>query len=192
MKSRHFWKVAHIGVLVLALGISALAQTPKHMRFRGLFRDYTPANNPATVAGPWEVGGEWSLELKGESDKVEFSAALTMVHSDLGVTGGDLNTPKARNAHTHHVTLVDGTVEPLTNGFRVTGTVTITGNGAYPPPFGPSSNVQIDITGGNSVTYSNIQMTFTGDAVAHFGAQPINGVVRSAREIREFEGHDRR
>ena len=89
MKSRHFWKVAHIGVLVLALGISALAQTPKHMRFRGLFRDYTPANNPATVAGPWEVGGEWSLELKGESDKVDFSAALTMVHSDLGVTGGD-------------------------------------------------------------------------------------------------------
>jgi hypothetical protein len=192
MKSKHFWKVARCGVLVLALGISALAQTPKHMRFRGLFRDYTPANNPATVAGPWEVGGEWSLELKGESDNVEFSAALTMVHSDLGVTGGDLNTPKARNAHTHHVTLVDGTVEPLTNGFRVTGTAIITGNGIFPPPFGGSSSVQIDITGGNGVTYSNIQMTFSGDAPAHFGAQPINGVVRSAREVREFERHDRR
>lgn len=189
MKSRHFCKVAHIGVLVLALGAGALAQTPRHMRFRGLFGDYTPANNPATVAGPWEVGGEWSLELKGESDKVEFSAALTMVHSDLGVTGGDLNTPKARNAHTHHVTLVDGTVEPLTNGFRVTGTAIITGNGIFPPPFGGSSSVQIDITGGNGVTYSNIQMTFSGDAPAHFGNQPINGVVRSARQ---FERRDRR
>jgi hypothetical protein len=192
MKSRPFWKVAHVGVLALALSISALAQTPKHMRFRGLFRDYTPANNPTTVAGPWEGGGEWSLELKGESDKVEFSAALTMVHSDLGVTGGDLNTPKARNAHTHHVTLVDGTVEPLTNGFRVTGAAIITGNGVFPPPFGGSSSVQIDITGGNGVTYSNIQMTFSGDAPAHFGAQPINGVVRSAREVREFERHERR
>jgi len=139
-----------------------------------------------------QIGGEWSLELKGEPDKADFSAALTMVHSDLGVTGGDLNTPKARNAHTHHVTLVDGTVEPLTNGFRVTGTAIITANGVFPPPFGASSSVQIDITGGDSVTYSNIQMTFSGDAPAHFGAQPINGVVRSAREVREFERHDRR
>ncbi len=180
MKSKDFWKVAPIGVVVLALSIGALAQIPTHTRFRGLFRDYTPANTPPSVAGPWEIGGEWSLVLKGESDKVEFSAALTMVHSDLGVTNGDLNTPAARNAHTHHITLVDSTVEPLSNGgFRVTGTAIITANGNYPPPFGPSSNVQIDIIGGSSVPYSNIQMTLSGDAFKHFGGQPINGVVRS-------------
>jgi hypothetical protein len=79
---------------------------------------------------------------------------------------------------THHLTLVDATVTPLTNGFRVTGPVIATGNGAYPAPCGPNSTLQIDITGGNSVAYSNIQLTFTGDATKHFGTQPINGVVR--------------
>ncbi len=178
MKSKKCWKVAHIGVVVLALSIGALAQIPTHARFRGSFNDYTPAN----VGGPWEMGGEWSLTLKGESATAEFSAALTMVHSDLGVTNGDLNSPKARNAHTHHITLVDGTVTSLTNGFRVTGTAIVTANGNFPPPFGPSSTVQIDITGGNSVDFSNIQLTFMGDAIAHFGTQPINGVVRSSKQ----------
>jgi hypothetical protein len=184
MTSKDFRKLASIGVIVLAVSIGALAQAPTQMKFRGLFTDYTPAN----VGGPWEIGGDWSLALDGDSDKVDFSAALTMVHSDLGVTKGDLNTPKARNAHTHHVTLVDGTVTPLVNGFRVTGTAIITANGTYPPPFGPSSTMQIDITGGNSVTFSNIQLTFLGEATAHFGSQPINGVVQSSKE---HERHDR-
>jgi len=175
MKSKDFWWVANIGVLVLALSIGALAQTPKHVNFSGLFNDYTPAS----VSGPWQVCGVWSLKVKGESGKADFSAALTMVRSDLGVS--DLNSPAARNAHTHHITLVGGTVAPLANGFRVTGTATITGNGTYPPPFGPSSTLQIDIVGGNSVAFSNIKLTFEGDAAAHFGSQPVNGVVRSVK-----------
>lgn len=182
MKSKAFWWVAQIGVLVLAVSIGALAQTPKQMHFRGLINDYTPAS----VSGPWEVRGNWSLNVKGEADKVDFSAALTMVRSDLGVTlnSGDLNSPVARNAHTHHITLVDGTVTPLANGFRVSGTATVTGNGNYPPPFGPSSTLQIDITGGNSVAFSNIKLTFGGDAAGHFGSQPINGVVRNFKQYR--------
>jgi len=179
MKSKAFWWVAHIGVLVLTVSISTLAQTPKQVNFSGLINDYTPAS----VAGPWEVRGEWSLKVKGEAGTANFSAALTMVHSDLGVTlnNGDLNDPKARNAHTHHITLVDGTVTPLANGFRVSGTATVTGNGNYPPPFGPSSTLQIDIIGGNSVAFSNIKLTFGGDAAGHFGSQAINGVVRSSK-----------
>jgi hypothetical protein len=175
MKSKAFWLVAHIGVLVLAASIGALAQTPTLMNFRGLINDYTPAS----VSGPWEVRGQWSLKVKGDSGTADFSAALTMVRSDLGVT--DLNSPAARNAHTHHITVVDGTVTPLTNGFRVSGPATITGNGNYPPPFGGSSTLQIDIVGGNSVAYSNIKLTFGGDAAGHFGSQVVNGVVRSAK-----------
>jgi hypothetical protein len=45
--------------------------------------------------------------------------------------------PNARGAHTHHVTLVDGEVTPITNGFRVTGTAVITLNGS-PAPVSPS------------------------------------------------------
>ena len=163
MKSKGFWWVAQIGVL-LALSIGALAQTPTQVKFSGLFNDYTPAS----VSSAWEVRGEWSLKVNGDSGTADFSAALTM----------GLSTPTARNAHTHHITLVDGVVTPLANGFRVTGTPTITGNGSYPPPFGANSTAQIDITGGNTVTFSNIKLTFGGDAATHFGSQPVNGVVR--------------
>lgn len=166
--------VARIGALIL-LSVTAVAQAPPPVHFRGTINDFTPAN----VGGPWEMGGTWSLDLTGDSGTANFSAALTMVRSDLGVT--DLNSPKQRSAHTHNITLVDGAVTQLTNGFRLTGPATITGNGNFPPPFGGSSTLQIDITGGNSVTFSNIQLTLTGDAVVHFGSQPINGVVLSFR-----------
>lgn len=69
----------------------------------------------------------------------------------------------------------------LPNGFRVSGPVTITGNGNFPPPFGPNSTVQIDVIGGNHLVFSNIKMTFGGDAANHFGSQPVNGVVRNSQ-----------
>lgn len=178
MKNKSFWLVASIGVLLLAVSTRALAQAPKHMIFRGLISDYTPQTIGGQSVGPWEMRGVWSLTVKGREGKADFSAAMAMVHSDLGVTGGDLNSSGARGAHTHHITLVDATVTPLANGFRVSGSAIVTGNGAFPAPFGPNSTLQIDITGGNTIAYSNIQLTFTGDAVKHFGSQPINGVVR--------------
>jgi hypothetical protein len=180
MKSEGFWGALQVGALVVAVSIGGLGQTPRGVNLRGTISDYSPQS----VSGPWELRGHWSLKVKGDSGTADFSAALTMVRSDLGVMlsgGGDLNSPKQRNAHTHHITLVDGTVTPLTNGFRVTGNATITGNGTFPPPFGPNSTVQIDITGGNSVTFSNIQLTMGGDAALHFGSNPFTGVVRSSR-----------
>jgi hypothetical protein len=172
--NKPFWCAVQIVVLVLVVSIGGLAHPPKQIDLRGLINDYTPAS----VGGPWEIRGVWSLRVKGESGKADFSAALTMVHSDLGVTGGDLESPAARSAHTHHITLVDATVTPITNGFRVSGPAIITANGNFPPPFGPSSTLQIDITGGNSVAFSNIKLTFGGDATGHFGSQAVNGVVR--------------
>jgi hypothetical protein len=34
------------------------------------------------------------------------------------------------------------------------------------------------VTGGTVVTYSNIPLTFGGDAIKHFGSAPIAGAVR--------------
>jgi hypothetical protein len=175
MKNKGFW-LAQIGVIVLAVSIGAMAQAPTSVNLSGVINDYTPAN----VAGPWEVRGTWSLSVKG-TGTASFSAALTMEHSDQGVLlsgGGDLNSPAARSAHTHHLTLVNGTVTPSAGGFRVTGPATITANGKFPPPFGTSSTLQIDVVGGNSIAFSNVKITFGGDAANHFGSQPVNGVVQ--------------
>jgi hypothetical protein len=174
MNSKGFRWMAQIGVLVLAVSLSALAQNPQPVHFRGTINDFTPAS----VGGPWEMSGTWSLDLNGDSGEANFSAALTMVRSDLGVT--DLNSAKQRSAHTHHLTVVGGTVTPIANGFEVTVPITITANGNFPPPFGTPSTATIDITGGNTVALSNIKVTLAGAAATHFGSQPINGVVRSA------------
>lgn len=191
MKTKGFRWAACIAVAVgLTISVCALAQTPRHLNLRGTLSDYTTQDMPATVAGPWEVRGTWSLFVRGE--KADFSAAVDMVHSDQGVFkngASDYDTGKGRNPHTHHISLEDGTVTAIPGGFRITGgKVTITINGNNPPPFGPNSALQIDVTGGNTVDPSNIAVTFLDDAVAHFGAQPLHGVVRSA----DKDDHDRR
>jgi hypothetical protein len=173
-----------IAVLALAAGSGALAQTPDQMKFHGVINDYTPAS----VGGPWEVRGHWSLVVKGKFGKADckadFSAALTMERSDLGVMqngGGDLDNPMDRMAHTHHVTLVDGEVTSIPGGIQVTGPATVTANGAFPPPFGPDlPTVTITITGGtgeNSVPFSNVSLLFGTPAASHFGTFPLHGVV---------------
>jgi hypothetical protein len=173
MKTKFFRRLSQ-GAVVAMLVCTAFAQNPVH--FRGTINDYTPAN----VAGPWQVNGHWSLDLVGASGTANFSASLNMVRSDLGVVlnGNDLNSPAQRNAHAHHIS-VQGTVTPLANGFRVTGTAIVTANGNYPPPFGAPSTLQIDVIGGNTVKFSNIKLTFGGAAANHFGTQTVNGVVRS-------------
>ncbi len=169
-------------ILMLALGTSAMAQLPKHMTFSGTLSDYTSADGNS---GPWEVRGTWTMTVRGNSGKADFSAALNMVRSDLGVMqngGGDLNNPSNRNAHTHHITLLDATVTATSGGgFQVSGAPAITSNGNFPAPFGADSTVLITITGGNSVTYSNIAVTLQGDAVKHFGTNDLHGVIRSAK-----------
>ncbi len=140
MKSNVFpWAVGIVAALALAAGTGALAQGPAPVKFRGVINDFTPAS----TGGPWEVRGHWSLEMKGKygrgDSKADFSAALTMERSDLGVMqngGGDLNNPADRMAHTHHITLVDGEVTAITGGIQVTGPATVTANGVFPPPFG--------------------------------------------------------
>jgi hypothetical protein len=186
------WMVRVIAILGLATSTVALAQFPQRALFQGTLNDYTPASPP--VSGPWEVRGPWSLVVNARTDKADFSAALTMERSDQGAianaptppTGTNpLDNPALRSAHTHHITLLNGKIARITNGFTVTGPATITKDGVFPPPFGPVlPQLTITITGGvpnvkGDVVFSNITVVFGPPGDMHFGTNPLHGVIRS-------------
>jgi hypothetical protein len=166
MKTSILWRAASLVTIALALSSQGRAETAAQTSFDGVINDYTAALDSG---GSWHVSGEWSVSLKGDSGKGEFSAALGMVRSEN----------PARAAHTHHVTLIDGDVTPLANGFRVSGAAEITSNGNLAGFSG--SPVDIQVTGGNSLPFSNVTVTFGGAAAAHFGDQPLHGIVTQRR-----------
>jgi hypothetical protein len=81
----------------------------------------------------------------------------------------------------------------------VTGLADITGNGTAAPFQKPPttgvitlSKLQVCITGGTEVTYSNMAMTFASDspaAMKHFGSLPIHGVVRKTHNNDHDDDH---
>jgi hypothetical protein len=192
------WAVFGLSVLALISGTGtlALAATPVH--FRGLINDYSPST---VKGGPYEIRGDWSLDLHGDSGTADFSAALNMETSDYWITEGivDPTQPATRGAHTHNIELTSATVtwnmdgcptfSPATKmGFQVNGTVSLmTGNGSNAPfeTDPPSSTLQVCVTGGDgddSISYSNLTLVFQGPATKHFGTQQaIHGVVREAK-----------
>ena len=150
---------------VLVLGAPALAQSSSPFKIEGTLNDYTDAAN---AAGPWHITAEWSAELRGRSGRVDFMASLTMVRSASGAA-----------SHTHHIALINATVTPLANGYRISGDAVITSNGAVAAFSG--SPLDVEITGGSALPLSNVRLTFGGAAVAHYGDQPIEGVVSLRR-----------
>jgi hypothetical protein len=202
-----WWSVRIVAALLLAVPAGALAQGPLPSHLRGIINDYTPATG---VSGPWEMHGSWSLKVKGESGKADFSAVMTMEHSDYWVLANPttppapptVDNPAARSPHTHHITMTDALVSydtsvcPVNNppttsaGFVVTGQVSITGNGTAAPfeAKGPSM-LQVCITGGSEVPFSNVTLVLTGPATGHFGSHAINGVVRKERDSRRDDSH---
>lgn len=159
---------------------------------KGVINDYSPST---VKGGPWEMHGQWTLDLHPGRDTADFSADMTM--SGYGTSGGVLDALFAgQNAHTHNLKLsnqkviwnMDGcpTFSPATKqGFQISGTVSLlTGNGSNAPfeTDPPTSTLQVCVTGGDevpySVPYSNITLVFGGPAAAHFGKQAIHGVVR--------------
>ena len=196
-----------LSLLLLVSGVCALAQDfsqarrPVHLS--GLINDYSPST---VKGGPWEMHGQWTLDLRREwrgewVTVADFSADMTM--SDYGTTAGLPDATKGgQSPHTHHIKLTNKTVtwnmegcptvSPATlTGFQIGGTVSlITGNGSNAPfenPDGPPvSTLQVCVTGGENVEYSvsnsNISLVFGGPATMHFGTQAIHGVVRTAKE----------
>jgi hypothetical protein len=194
-----------IAVVALVSATSTMAQERMPEHLGGIINDYTPLV-PATTTKPsslYEMRGHWSLDLKGKSGKADFSAFMTMELSDYWVlySKSDATKPDIRGAHTHHITMMDATVSsdasetsscpadsPATTArFVVTGTANfITGNGNSAPfeKNGPTT-LQVCITGGSDVTYSNMTLVFTGPATTHFGMQAIHGAVRSEEKSDE-------
>jgi hypothetical protein len=185
-----------ISVLVLASSICAFAQERRPVHFSGLINDYSPAG---VKGGPWEMHGQWTLDLHGESGTVDFLADMTMSGYGKTTAGAVDPTQAGVNPHTHHIRLTKVTVTwdmigcpaylpPATKtGFQINGTVSLlTGNGSIAPfeTDPPSSTLQVCVTGGDdvpySVTNSNVTLMFGGPATTHFGTQAIHGVVRKA------------
>ena len=183
------YKQALFGIAVtLAVGL-APAQDLRQMHFKGVINDYSPS----TVAGgPYEIRGVWSLDVQ-RTGVANFSADLTMETSDYGIstaTAVDPTNPATRNAHTHHITITNATVSndtsvcpvyspPTTGaGIVITSTAATTGNGG-PAAFESqgASTLQVCITGGSQVQFSNMSLVYTGPATGHFGPQAIHGVV---------------
>ncbi len=162
--------------MVVAIGDPVVAQGTSQARARGTFSDYVWVET-GSGAGAWHVTGEWTAQLNQTSGKGEFIGSLLGVRSDLWViqTNADPANPALRGPHTHHVGLLNAELTVITNGVRLAGNAIITSNGSVAPFSG--SPVQVDITGGSLIGFSNIKLTFLGAAVEHFGPQPYEGVV---------------
>ncbi|HXN74703.1 MAG TPA: hypothetical protein VN861_19310, partial [Candidatus Acidoferrales bacterium] len=116
MNSKSLWRMlSAVAIVVLAAGITALAQAPTPMHFSGLINDYSPETIAGKVVGPWEMHGKWSLDLKGKSGLADFSAEMTMELSDhamdVAIANGVMengvlatfDNPETRIPHTHHI-----------------------------------------------------------------------------------------
>lgn len=191
--------IAVAGVLCclsLLASPSATAQGLFLVHFSGLLNDYSPST---VSGGPWEMHGQWTIDLNEWTGTADFSGDMTM--SGYGKTSAGAPDPTQGGAspHEHHVKLTnikvtwntDGcpALTPATyGGFQFTGTVSqLTGNGSNAAfeTQPPSSVLQVCVSGGqnaDSIPYSNITLQFqTGSpAIKHFGSQPIHGVVRGA------------
>jgi hypothetical protein len=165
MRNSLLARAAFVVALAVALVSPALAQSSSPFKIVGTVSDYTDAAN---AAGPWNITGDWSAELRGRSGRVDFIVSLAMVRSTTGAA-----------SHTHHVALLDATVTRVANGYRISGDAVITTSGGLAAFSG--SPLTVDITGGGAVEFSNVRLTFGGAAIGHFGDQPIEGVVTLQR-----------
>lgn len=192
-----------LAIVAMAVGgpTRADARRPPRMpaHFSGVLSDYTPAavNGTPINGGPYEMRGNWTLDLDEARDRATFSAAIAMATSEVVNADPDFD-PAALGAHTHHVSVTDGvlhngpmdwqamcpSVAGTSGGFVVTGSAYVTANGAN-IPFGNPSPVTICVLGASNsqvpntayVAYSNFLLTIGAPASVHFGPQSIHGVI---------------
>lgn len=178
MTYRRSFAVALITTLTVMTAPATSAQEP--MRLTGTLTDYVWVDVGAG-AGAWQVSGTWSVKVHGDSGKGEFMAGILGVRSDLWIqqTGSNAQTA-LRSPHTHHVGLLDARVTAIAGGIRLTGNAIITTNGSVAPLFS-GSPIVVDITGGDTVQYSNMKLMFLGASTEHFGSHPYDGVVALER-----------
>jgi hypothetical protein len=195
MKSKTLASAVRVlSLLLLASGTYALAQEGRPVHLTGLLNDYSPLD-PTIKGSPYEMHGQWSMDVDAEKGTADFSADMTM--SDYGMTAGVLDATKGgAGAHTHHIALTNVKItwnmtgcptystSPPKIGFQLNGPVSLmTGNGNLAPfeTNPPTSTLQVCVTGGDVIKYSlpiaNMTLVFGGPATTHFGQQAIHGVV---------------
>ena len=198
MKNKTLTSAARaLSLLSLVAATCALAQERRSVHFSGLINDYSPLST-SVKGSPWEMHGQWSMDVRPEWGTADFSADMTMSGYGKTSTGAVDPAQPLVNPHTHHIRLRNVRVTwdmvgcptylpPVpTMGFQLNGTVSLlTGNGSIAPfeTDPPSSTLQVCVSGGNDVRYSlpdsNITLVFGGPATTHFGPQAIHGVVRN-------------
>jgi hypothetical protein len=138
-------------ILTPALAGENESFAPSRIHYNGLLNDYTPSA-AVVKGGPYEMRGAWSLDVNQRRGSAIFSAEMNMETSDYGITQNTVNKddPTTRGAHTHHISMTDGVVADdwttacpalspaATDGFVITGTVFVTGNGSSAPFGNPS------------------------------------------------------
>jgi hypothetical protein len=197
-----------LSLLLLTATVPGLAQDRKPLHFSGLINDYSPLS--ATVKNsPWEMHGQWSMDIHPDRGTADFSADMTMSGYGRTATGAVDPTQPLLNPHTHHIRLTEINITwdmvgcptyaapAALRGFQLNGPVSLlTGNGTNAPfeSTPPSSTLQVCVTGGDdvpySVTNSNLTLVFAGPATSHFGPQAIHGVVKSASADPDDKGKD--
>ena len=102
-------KILTLAVLPLLLLVSTariVAQDRGPVHFSGLINDYSPLN--ATVKGsPWEMHGQWSLDVYPERGRADFAADMTMSGFGKTSTGAVDPSQPLVNPHTHHIRLTN-------------------------------------------------------------------------------------
>jgi len=164
MRGRMLRRAVSLAAITLAFGAQGLAQGQKQNKLEGTINDYVQAGGVT-----WQVSGTWSVQLKGDSGKGDFTASLNMVNP------ADPSTA----AHTHFVTLTDGEVVEAANGFTLTGGADITGNGGNLA--WADSPIEVVVWGGNTIAYANVSLAFQPPASGHFGTTPLVGVVKAGK-----------
>lgn len=174
--TRHIGAISLVVAIGLVMSADASAQEASKRHVSGTFNDYVWVE-ASPGSGAWHVTGTWTANANTASGKGEFIGSLLGVRSDAWVqlTGADPTNPALRSPHTHHIGLLDAVVTVIPKGIRLEGIAIISVNGSSASYSG--SMVRVDITGGNLIRFSNIQLTFLQDAIAHFGPQPYDGLV---------------
>jgi hypothetical protein len=202
-------RIMAVIALVFVTGAQAQAPTPDHFSgILNDYTAATGVAGPWEMHGSWSVKlkrdgkADFSVVMTMEHpDYWVIANPPTPTNPPAPPATPTVDSPGLRNPHTHHLAMTDATVSydpallsqcpadsPATTPRLVlTGEADITGNGtAAPFQKSPTTGVitlsplQVCITGGTEVTYSNMTMTFQAGAPAikHFGSFPIHGVVR--------------
>src|ERR1700734_3756694 len=137
--------VLTLSLLLLVSGTHALAQDRGPLHFTGLINDYSPLS--ATVKGsPWEMHGQWSMDIHPEWGTADFVADMTMSGYGKTPSGAVDPTQPLQNPHTHHIRRTNARIiwnmsgcpaylpPATTMGFQLNHTVSLlTGNGSNAP-----------------------------------------------------------